>query len=279
MTASAVAGFAAGTIASGSVQGGIQGAFSGAVFAGVGDFLNAEGAFARGTRYGERSVMGVTTHAVAGCVTSVTAGGKCGSGALSAGLSQAALPFKPNDAIGGTIASMIIGGTASVLGGGKFANGARTGALAYIFNCARHVSCWKVPNDGEANFYRYGTPGNGEGSYAQSRALSVIYDMDSKWGEVDSRRVGVGNVSLENDSVFPPHSSHRDGLQIDIRPIRLDGRELPVDWRASQYDREATQKLVDILRGNQDVVRIFFNDPKIRACRHCKVIMTISMSK
>ena len=136
--------------------------------------------------------------------------------------------------------------------------------LEYLFNCAAHVSCWKVPNDSEANFYRYGTPGNGEGSYAQAGALAVIYDLDSRWGNLDSRRVGIGNVSLEDDSVFPPHSSHRDGLQIDIRPIRLDGSEAPVNWRSSQYDRAATQQLVDILRSNQNVLNVYFNDPQIK---------------
>jgi hypothetical protein len=34
----------------------------------------------------------------------------------------------------GTIISAVVGGTASVLGGGKFANGAQTGAFSYLFN-------------------------------------------------------------------------------------------------------------------------------------------------
>jgi hypothetical protein len=34
----------------------------------------------------------------------------------------------------GTIISAVVGGTASVLGGGKFANGAYTGAFSYLFN-------------------------------------------------------------------------------------------------------------------------------------------------
>jgi hypothetical protein len=47
----------------------------------------------------------------------------------------------PQDMVGGTIVSAVIGGTASVLGGGKFENGATTAAFGYLFNCFAH-ECW-----------------------------------------------------------------------------------------------------------------------------------------
>jgi hypothetical protein len=70
-------------------------------------------------------------------------GGGCGSGALSAGFSAAATPFVSSfGVVGGTVASAVIGGTASVMGGGKFANGAQTGAFGYLFNyCAHGGQC------------------------------------------------------------------------------------------------------------------------------------------
>ena len=37
--------------------------------------------------------------------------------------------------------SAMIGGTASVLGGGKFASGAQTASFGYLFNCSLH-KCW-----------------------------------------------------------------------------------------------------------------------------------------
>ena len=37
------------------------------------------------------------------------------------------------------MASAVIGGTASVIGGGKFANGAQTGAFGYLFNRLAHI--------------------------------------------------------------------------------------------------------------------------------------------
>lgn len=146
MTSAAVGGFAAGAITSGTLEGATKGAFSAALFAGVGDFLNASGSFSGGTNYGEWSAQGIALHSVAGCVTSVTSGGKCGPGALSAAFSQAALPLKSGlDPYSGTFVSAAIGGTASVLGGGKFANGARTAAYGYLFNCLGHPgACTKA---------------------------------------------------------------------------------------------------------------------------------------
>jgi hypothetical protein len=45
---------------------------------------------------------------------------------------------KAADPVEGTIKSAIAGGIGSVLGGGKFANGAQTGAFSYLFNQAMH---------------------------------------------------------------------------------------------------------------------------------------------
>lgn len=142
MTSAAVGGFAASAITSGTLEGATKGALSAAIFAGVGDFLGATGSFGGGTNYGEWSVQGVALHGVAGCVTSVSSGGKCGPGALSAAFSQFSLPLKSGlDPYSGTFVSAAIGGTGSVLGGGKFANGARTAAYGYLFNYCMHNGC------------------------------------------------------------------------------------------------------------------------------------------
>lgn len=138
ISASATSGFVAGAITSGNAKGAVQGAFSAATFAGVGEYLNGNGIFSGTSAPGEWSVQGVALHGVVGCVASVSAGAKCGPGFLSAAFSQAALPFKGNDPIGGTISSAVIGGTASVLGGGKFANGAQTASFGYLFNYCMH---------------------------------------------------------------------------------------------------------------------------------------------
>jgi len=59
------------------------------------------------------------------------------SAALTAGLAPDIMKKIPSTA-GRVLASSIVGGTASVLGGGKFANGAITGAYVMLFNEMMH---------------------------------------------------------------------------------------------------------------------------------------------
>ena len=77
-------------------------------------------------------LLKVGENALVGCASSVASGGSCGSGAASAAVSAGLSPYLPNDLIGGTIARATAGGLASVAGGGKFANGAVTGAFQYL---------------------------------------------------------------------------------------------------------------------------------------------------
>jgi len=59
------------------------------------------------------------------------------AGALSAAVPAAAGPFLLKlNTTGRLVASTVLGGVASVAGGGKFANGAVTGAFGYLFNGA-----------------------------------------------------------------------------------------------------------------------------------------------
>jgi RHS repeat-associated protein len=165
---SAIAGFTAGAISSGNLKGALQGGFTAGMFTAAGDLITQSGGFAGSSAggWGESSWQAVAVHGVVGCVTSVSGGGKCGPGMLSAAFSQSAIDYKNQfaDAMGsrlaaGTIASAVVGGTASVLGGGKFANGAETAAFGYLFNALQHklegrtvvvsgtVSCRGVTDD------------------------------------------------------------------------------------------------------------------------------------
>ncbi len=123
----AAGGFAGGFVGSGGdFKSGVIGGLTGAAMGYVGGEFPG---------YGEN----VAAHAAVGCASSSLSGGNCGSGALAGGFSAAAAPLASDlGVVGGAIASTVIGGTASVLGGGKFANGAATGAFGYLFNYCSH---------------------------------------------------------------------------------------------------------------------------------------------
>jgi RHS repeat-associated protein len=81
-------------------------------------------------------------HALVGCARFVMAGGKCGAGALSGAIPAIAgsLPLYGSlDWTGRLVFKSVLGGLGSLAGGGKFANGAVTGAFQYLFNDAQHT--------------------------------------------------------------------------------------------------------------------------------------------
>jgi hypothetical protein len=89
-------------------------------------------------------------HGLVGGISTRVQGGKFGAGVLSAMVPVAAqetgavggvlggLGMEADNYLGNLVGAAVIGGTASELGGGKFANGAVTGAFSYAFNDALH---------------------------------------------------------------------------------------------------------------------------------------------
>ncbi|MDD4928805.1 MAG: polymorphic toxin type 44 domain-containing protein [Gallionella sp.] len=126
-------------VATGGIVGGISSGWNGVGpgMLSAGLFYGA-GSLTRGIPAGDFGK--VMAHAVAGCVGASATGGDCGSGALSAGFAEFAGPKFGNDwnTAGQTFKYAILGGAASVLGGGKFSNGAVTGAYGYLFNGVAH---------------------------------------------------------------------------------------------------------------------------------------------
>jgi RHS repeat-associated protein len=127
----AIAGFVSGAISGGGLKGGIRGAIFATANYGIGSAFGHQVGWNDPANFAGSFI----SHAVLGCVQSVSAGGKCGPGALSGAFSKLASPLlKGLDKPQGVLVSAIIGGTASALGGGKFVNGAETGAFSYLFN-------------------------------------------------------------------------------------------------------------------------------------------------
>lgn len=99
-----------------------------------------------GAAFGSYGAGHYAAHAVAGCISSSMGGGACGQGALS-GLASLAGTEQFQNSKFQFVGAVITGGTASVLGGGSFANGARTAAFGYLYNCGAHPGTCLRDND------------------------------------------------------------------------------------------------------------------------------------
>jgi RHS repeat-associated protein len=76
----------------------------------------------------------IAGHALVGCASAEASGGNCGPAALAGAVGSAAGPFVSKNFVVGLAETTVLGGVASVAGGGKFANGATTAAFGYLFN-------------------------------------------------------------------------------------------------------------------------------------------------
>lgn len=119
----------------------------------------------------------------------------------------------------------------------------------------------------DSGYYVYGKldrkPAKGAWQYAHPTMMTAILRVGLEWQAIDRRRFGVGDISLPEGRRHQDHKSHMDGLQVDVRPLRKDGLELPVTWMDSQYDREGTAKLIELFRTFSPVARVFFNGPGV----------------
>ena len=119
----------------------------------------------------------------------------------------------------------------------------------------------------ESGYYTYGLmdgkPDRGGYQYPHPIMMTAILRVALEWQAMDKRRIGIGNISRADGWDDEDHSSHLDGLQVGIRPIRKDGLELPVRWTDRQYDREATAMLIERFRTLAPVKKILFADTSI----------------
>ncbi len=120
----------------------------------------------------------------------------------------------------------------------------------------------QAPED--SGYYVYGTPGEGAAHFTHPRLLSLLIAVEREWRAGENRKFGIGNISIANGVKFD-HQSHMSGLEVDVRPLRKDGKRIPVMYSDNkQYDRAATAKLIELFRANAvGPIRIFFNDTKI----------------
>lgn len=119
----------------------------------------------------------------------------------------------------------------------------------------------------DSGYYTYGLlehkPDKGAYQYPHPIMMTAILRVGLEWQAIDKRRFGVGNISLAGGRRHRDHAGHMDGLQVDLRPLRKDGLEIPARWTEPQYDQAATAKLIELFRTFAPVKTVFFNDTRI----------------
>lgn len=125
----------------------------------------------------------------------------------------------------------------------------------------------QLPESGDG-FVTNNRGANGEFQFGQQASIEAAIAVAAIWGGVHSERpLSIGQISKKGGGEFPPHLSHRLGVDIDVRPMRTDGANEPVTIDEAQYDRALTTELIDLWWENAPVQAVFFNDPTVIAAK------------
>jgi penicillin-insensitive murein endopeptidase len=115
-------------------------------------------------------------------------------------------------------------------------------------------------------YYSYSTV---DRQYGTAATIATLVQVCNKFaGKYPDVQVGIGDMSFASGAPMAPHKTHRNGRNADIRPLRDDGKMLPVKIVDAQYSRERTKALVEILRAQLNLKSILFNDAAITGVTH-----------
>jgi filamentous hemagglutinin len=171
---------------------------------------------------------------VLGGLSSVANHDRFGAGFLAGTVTTVAAPYVSTSAgayVEGTVIESIIGGTASVLGAGRFANGAVTGAFGYLFNSLMHPSntleagIQSAIMKGDTAELRVLLDAGGLSSNdlaIAQRALSVMEDLSSADSSMLADRYGV-DFGNKLSHVFE-NNLHDHGLDSLVKEFGSNAR-------------------------------------------------------
>ena len=123
-----------------------------------------------------------------------------------------------------------------------------------------------LPQVSGNGYYPYSSMDRQYGTPATVAALVRICQAFAR--KYPDFQVGIGDMSFLDGREMKPHKTHRNGRNADIRPLRADGKMLPVTYTEAHYSRERTRALVEIIRADSNFHSVLFNDSAIPGVQH-----------
>ena len=99
--------------------------------------------------------------------------------------------------------------------------------------------------------------------YGTPQTLASIETLARKVAEALDRNLGIVDLSYQGGGKHPKHTSHRRGVDVDIRPLRTDTKNEGVTITAAAYSRELTKAMVSFARADPNLQLILFSDTQI----------------
>ena len=102
----------------------------------------------------------------------------------------------------------------------------------------------------------------GRDQFGRASTVRAVQHLGELWHDRHpTTPVAVGDMSRRGGGPFPPHASHTDGRDVDVRPLTNNGRNEPTNVDAANYSHALTRELILLIRQELNPEVIFFNDP------------------
>lgn len=127
----------------------------------------------------------------------------------------------------------------------------------------------EFPKEADGLVFNNRTP---DSHWGKPETVEAMLRIGRLWKErFPNSAISIGQVSRKNGGPMPPHKSHRLGVDVDIRPMRNDLKNLPVTFQdKANYNRDLTWELIRMVRANAKVKLVLFNDPRLIAEGLCQ---------
>ncbi|MGD1856769.1 MAG: hypothetical protein ACFB2W_21245 [Leptolyngbyaceae cyanobacterium] len=167
-------------------------------------------------------------------------------------------------------------GTTTLLGDGRVDVGGRTQRFLEATNAPKWM---RMPGQG-VGFYNVEVldqPGDSH-DYGIDwisnviRAAGIHYELAYRKNRSNIAPIAVNDVSLPRGGRTPDHSGHQSGNAGDVVLPRKGGKFGGTRWTNSNYDRDATEAILNALRAQPwvDKETLYFNDPVLRNKQLCR---------
>ena len=108
--------------------------------------------------------------------------------------------------------------------------------------------------------------GDDEFQFGQQSTIDAALAVGVAWDALHPNHpFSIGQISKKGGGKFPPHVSHQVGLDVDVRPMRVDGKNQEVTIFEPEYDRALTTELINLWWTKAPVQMVFFNDQMVIA--------------
>lgn len=108
----------------------------------------------------------------------------------------------------------------------------------------------------------YNREKEGADQIGTASTIDAVYTLGEKWLKKYPQHpsIQIGDISRKHGGYFYPHGTHRNGTDIDMRPMRKDGQMLPTNISQEIYSRDTTRELIQQMLFVEADSIIYFND-------------------